>query len=879
MRFQLLDADYFLNGAKPVIRLFGKTENGNAICAFYDKFQPYFYVKQGKGSVAALKAMKEITNIEEVKRFIPLGYKKEPESLLMITVDNPQNVPKLRDELVQNGFEDFDSDIMFKYRFMVDFGVKGMDWIEFEGTKAFTKMAKVTSYHVNKMKKIEKNENADLKFLAFDIECLPADLKRPMDSKKDPIVMVSLSFSPDHKNQKSLVLVAKPVSSSGVQGFRSEKELLEEFIKVIENYDPDMLIGYNCNNFDLPYLLDRMRKHGIQPNFGRCEKNVFSKTFGMMQECIVPGRIVVDPYQILKRDPWVKFHRYNLNTIAKELLNEEKIDVEHTEMPDLWNGGREGLNKFIEYCRKDSELAIRLVLEKGMLDRFFELSKISGLLLQDTFGGQSSRVETMLLHEFRKKNFVMPSRPSKEELLKRTREREKKELKGATVLEPKKGLHTEGCILVLDFRSLYPSIMRTYNVSPDTVLLKKENVPATKSPTGAYFVNQAVREGIFPSLLKELISARGRIKKMMKSAKDEEKRILNAKQLALKDMSNSFYGYTGYIRARLYMIDVANTITAHGRKNLEKTKKLIEDNFAVEVLYADTDSVFLKTNIKDLDEAKKEGSKIAKFVSDKLPGYLELEFEKIYKTFLILTKKRYAGWEFEPSGDGWVDKIEMKGIETIRRDWCTLVSETMEEVIKIILKEGDIQKAISRVRTVMTSLKNNEVPLEKLTIIKGITKSLESYEGMLPHIELAKKIAKRNPSEAPVVGDRIGFVIIRGNLLLSKRSEDPRYAREHNLQIDSDYYIYSQLFPPIERILSAVGISKSELLGNGRQASMKEVFSKNSKKKPAVLKGWESFVCKRCNKSYRRMPLSGACECGGDLMISYHGTLGNKVKR
>jgi DNA polymerase I len=633
-------------------------------------------------------------------------------------------------------------------------------------------------------------------------------------------------------------------------------------------------------------LLERLRQNNLQQSFGRCDKSVFSKTFGITQECIVPGRIVVDPYQILKRDPWVKFHRYNLNTIAKELLGEEKIDVEYGDMPSMWNGSREKLDKFIEYCRKDAELSLRLVLEKGMLDKFFELAKISGLLLQDSFGGQSSRVETVLLHEFKKKGFVMPSRPTKQELLKRSREREKTELKGATVLEPKKGLHAEGCILVLDFRSLYPSIMRTYNVSPDTLLLNKEKIPSIKSPIGAYFVDQSIREGIFPSVLRELMDARIAIKKTMRSARGDEKRILNAKQLALKDMSNSFYGYTGYIRARLYMIDVANTITAHGRENLEKTKKLIEDNFDVEVLYADTDSVFLKTNIKNLDDAKNEGEKIAKFVSEKLPGYLELNFEKIYRTFLILTKKRYAGWKFELVGDEWVDNIEMKGIETIRRDWCALVSDTMEDAINIILKEGDVQKAINRVRGVLASLKKGEIPLDKLTIIKGITKSLESYEGTSPHIELAKKMAKRNPSEAPVVGDRLGFVIIRGNQLLSKRAEDPKYAAEHNLQIDSDYYMNSQLFPPIERILSAIGITKGELLGNGRQINMHDIMSNHREERHKIeigfekgLEGWESFVCKKCSKSYRRMPLCGSCECGGELLISYHGSLGDKVSK
>jgi DNA polymerase I len=383
-----------------------------------------------------------------------------------------------------------------------------------------------------------------------------------------------------------------------------------------------------------------------------------------------------------------------------------------------------------------------------------------------------------------------------------------------------------------------------------------------------------------------LLEARSETKKLMKTKTGDEKRILNATQLALKDMSNSFYGYTGYVRARLYMIDVANSITSYGRENLVKTKKLIEENFNVKVLYADTDSAFLKTNIKDLDEAKDLGEKIGKFVSEQLPGCLELAFEKTYRTFLILTKKRYAGWKFELTDDGWKDSIDMRGIETVRRDWCPLVSEVMNDVINIILKEGDVQKAIDKVKDVLNKLRKGEIPLEKLTIIKGITKSIDKYDGLLPHIELARKLLKRNPQEPPKIGDRLGFVIITGNQLLSKRAEDPLYVKKNNLQIDSDYYINNQVFPPLERIFNAVNVEKGEVFGSGRQASLGDIMSgtKKSRKhaidlecKKVILEGWEEFMCQKCNKTYRRMPLQGICECGGEILISHNGSVGKKV--
>ena len=139
-----------------------------------------------------------------------------------------------------------------------------------------------------------------------------------------------------------------------------------------------------------------------------------------------------------------------------------------------------------------------------------------------------------------------------------------------------------------------------------------------------------------------LLNARVAVKKQYKLETDSEKRrILKAKSLALKDLSNSLYGYTGYVRSRLYVMAIANTITALGRDTITKTKKLIEENFSAKVIYADTDSVFIKSNIKDLDEAETFGRKISDFISEKLYG-LDLKFEKTYKTFLIEAKKRYA---------------------------------------------------------------------------------------------------------------------------------------------------------------------------------------------------------------------------------------------
>jgi DNA polymerase I len=900
MIFQLLDIDYIFNMNKPVIRMYGRTETGKSICVFYDKFLPYFYIRTTHNPETIQERIKEIKFIEEVYRKTPTGYHKEPTRLLKITILNPQDVPAVKEKLIQERLADeaFESDILFKYRFMIDHGIYGMDWIDADCENVMTKTVRVPAYHARSIDVVKKEKNMALKYLSFDIECIPRDNTGLPDQKKDPIIMISLAFNPEFNGKKNMVLVSKTVcDTEKTSGFVDEKSMLESFLKIMESYDPDILTGYNINAFDIPYILERLKQNKLPQSLGRCsDKPSFNRKFAMSYETTVHGRVVVDPFQIIKRDPWMKFHRYNLNTVARELLNEEKLDVGHAEISKLWNGDMEGMKRLIDYARRDAVLALRLLIERGLLGKFIELSKLCGLLLQDTFGGQTTRIENLVMYEFKKRNYVMPAKPSKQELIKRSRERERAGLKGAIVLEPERGLYSDGCILVMDFKSLYPSIMRTYNISPDTLLLdNKFGTKKHESPTGAHFIEQDIYEGIFPYLLKTLIEARADIKKVMKHSTDEEKRALNAKQLAIKDMSNSFYGYTGYVRARLYMLDVANSITSYGRVNIEKTKVLVEEKFKdVRVVYGDTDSIFVQTGVADLEEARKTGEAIAKHVTSNLSGVLELQFEKIYKTFLILTKKRYAGWRFDRTDTGWKEKMEMRGIETVRRDWCPLVTDVMTDVLNIILKEGDIQKAIGRVKETIEKLRKGEIPLEKLTIIKGITKSIYSYDGMLPHIELARKMAARSPAGTPFVGERIGFVIIKGNQILSKRAEDPDYVKKNRLQIDSDYYIDCQLLPPIERILLSVGIERSEVLGHGRQLSFGDLFGERKRRmkhdikyskinneqeqKPEnTVSGCEGFVCSACGKGYRRMPLSGYCDCGGNLLISYHGNVGGKL--
>ncbi|MBI4015338.1 MAG: hypothetical protein HY362_01310 [Candidatus Aenigmarchaeota archaeon] len=880
MKAQVLDCDYTMLNGKPLIRLFCKDESGGTVCFFYENFLPYFYV-QSENIETAKKEIEKTAKAEVVEKFLPIGYGPKVKLLKVIGKD-PSKIPDIKETIskVSGISKFFESDILFKYRFMVDNNIKGMGWIDVDCSRTITKTVKCPAYTAKSFKPIEVIKNAPLRYMSIDIECVSKTETIP-DMNKDPIVIISLNFFPDYKGAKSMVMVAKtsPKFIENQFNFVSEEEMMKRFLEILEDYDPDVVTGYNINNFDLPYIITRLEKLNIRKDLGRADKPVMLKKMQMGYTASVLGRVIVDTYEIIKKDVYLHLKRYDLGTVARSLLKMEKIDIGGIkEITRYWKGDPKAMGPLIQYANVDAELAMRLLIDKGILDKFFEISKLSGLTLQDSLGGQSQRLECRLLHEFRDRDFVMPSKTSGPELEALKEKREKYGLKGALVLEPVVGLHTDGSILVLDFTSLYPSIIRKFNICPTTMLVSGDE-KCNVSPTGTKFVLPEVRQGILPKIVHDLISTRAAVRKQYRAETDpEKKRILDAKQFALKVLANSLYGYTGYLKARLYVMDIANTITGYGRDTIVNTTKLIEQTYSTKVIYSDTDSVFVKTGITNLEKAQEKGEEMSRFVTEKLNG-LELKFEKIFKSFLILTKKRYAGWYFEKQGNDWKTKVDMKGIETVRRDWCELTSESMEKTIDILLKEQDIKKAAHFIRGIIQDLNDGKIPLEKLTIVKGVSKSLSSYDGIQPHVELAKKIMMRDPTRGSLVGERLGFVIIKGNQMLSKRAEEPSFVKEHNLEIDSQYYLENQLLPPLQRIFEACGVEKTELIEGNRQKNLTEILSgRILTPAQTVLDTWDSISCSKCSWNYRRPPLSGSCpNCNSQIFFRSNGSIGKFV--
>ncbi len=862
MIFQILDANYVYDGdGFPVVQLFGTTPEGKPATVKASGFLPYFYArvdeKRLEEAIEGIRAMGLEADV--VERFRPVGYQEKPHRMLKVIAKDPKSVRVFRESVlnVPGVLEVYETDVLFKNRFLIDLDLGGMRWAEVEepaakGPVPFTSIEPVEAKGEGGGQK--SRANAPLRHLAFDIECLPLHGAMP-NPENSPVIMVSLGFHPPYRGEEDLVLVGREVDCprADVLCCRGEREMLAKFVEIFKEYDPDVVAGYNSNEFDFPYLEERMKRLNLDVRVGRENSPWRVRKIVNQTRVEITGRIVVDLLPLVRSSFSLK--RYTLRNASLELLGVEKHDVEPKEMEQLWAASGDEFARLVSYSRRDSYLALHLLLDLKLLDKYIALAQTSGSLLQDVIdGGQTGMVENFLFRKFQERRRVIPPKPDAD--LSSTRAAQSFELKGGSVLDPKRGLVED--VVILDYRSLYPSIMMAHNLCYSTVVTDdRPPFGVARSPSGGEFVDPSISPGIVPGVLQDLLATRTEIKRRMKTATSEERTLLDAQQYALKILLNSFYGYSGYARARLYSLPLANAVTSFGRSNILNTKTMVEEigsiyvkdgeallpdemkeasgdffpaagaekvkRFDLSVVYGDTDSVFIRLKPHgergakpSLQEAELVGRKIAETVTSRLPPPMELVFEAFARRGLFLVKKRYALWVFEKVGEEWRDKIKVRGMETVRRDWCELTSKTLNRCLELVLQEGKVDEAVELARSVIDrlmrlDLKKDPEILDDLILTRRYTKSSSSYKNKQPHVQLAEKMRARG-GPVPQVGDRVPFVIVRGKGLFVNRAEDPSYALENDLKIDTDYYIEKQILPPLLRLLSPFGVSREQLV-------------------------------------------------------------------
>ena len=399
---------------------------------------------------------------------------------------------------------------------------------------------------------------------------------------------------------------------------------------------------------------------------------------------------------------------------------------------------------------------------------------------------------------------------------------------GAYVLDPKCGFY-QNPVATLDFASLYPSIMIAHNLCYSSLIdiscIRKFNLVEgqdyLKTPTDEpyYFINSNKRKGLLPIILEDILAARKKakvdLKQAEKNAEDpalteaERKEwseligVFDGRQLALKVSANSVYGFTGAAVGALPCMQIAGSVTAIGRKMIDFTRNLVQEHFTkkngyeadADVIYGDTDSVMINFGVTDLARSMELGKIGAAMISEKFQKPIKLEFEKVYWPYLLLNRKRYAGL-YWTNTEKW-DKRDTKGMESVRRDNCLLVRNLMEKILDIILIERSPEKSIEYTKNTIHDLLNNRIDISWLVITKSLSKNIneedtegvgvdgktKGYKVRMAHTELAQRIKKRDPANAPNIGDRIPYVITKGakGARAYEKAEDPVFAMENDL--------------------------------------------------------------------------------------------------
>uniref|UniRef100_A0A452GR66 DNA polymerase n=1 Tax=Gopherus agassizii TaxID=38772 RepID=A0A452GR66_9SAUR len=301
-----------------------------------------------------------------------------------------------------------------------------------------------------------------------------------------------------------------------------------------------------------------------------------------------------------------------------------------------------------------------------------------------------------------------------------------------------------------------------------------------------------------------------------------KRQVLDGRQLALKVSANSVYGFTGAQVGKLPCLEISQSVTGFGRQMIEKTKQLVESKYTLangysadaKVVYGDTDSVMCRLGVPSVAEAMRIGREAATWVSGHFPPPIKLEFEKVYFPYLLISKKRYAGLYFSSSASAH-DKMDCKGIETVRRDNCPLVANLINTCLRKLLIDRDPAGAVAHAKEVISDLLCNRVDISQLVITKELTRTAHEYAGHQAHVELAERMRRRDPGSAPSLGDRVPYVIVSAakGVAAYLKSEDPIYVLENNMPIDTQYYLEQQLAKPLLRVFEPI-------LGEGRAESV-----------------------------------------------------------
>ena len=807
-----------------VIHIFGRTEDGKSVHV-ETPFEPYFFVKvpPDRSPKALIQEINPHSSAV-IRRKDLWGFRNQEEyTFLKLGFRTLADLKECR----PRGLKVYEKNLDPVLRFMHRSEIKSTGWVQVPEKGASPGHDSSCDIDVcvsdwRTLKPVDRDDIAPLRIASLDIEAYSESGAFPNAFKEKDVCFQVAVTTKEFGKQEYLdrkCFCVKTTSGPECESFETEREMLERLGRYLRQLDPDIVTGWNIFGFDLEYLYTRAVVTVAGPDahmWGRLRgipnelvvKHLASNALGSNDMKMVPmlGRYVFDMFQDIKREH--KLESYSLNAVSKEFLKDQKIDMPIKEMFSRFReGDPDLLGEVADYCIKDTELPHRISEKICMIQNLVEMAKATWVPLSYlSERGQQIKVFSQLARKARELGFMIPTLYSKAT--------SDEKYQGATVLDAQTGAYY-GPITALDFASLYPSIMRAHNLCYSSLVIDPRfaNVPGiTYEQYGPYRFAQALRAedgtmlpvpSLLPAILNELAAFRKKAKKLMAQAEGTPmEAVYNGQQLAYKISMNSIYGFTGATKGMLPCVAIASTVTMRGRQMIEETKNYVEEHFpGAKVRYGDTDSVMVEFDVQGrkgqeaIDYSWELGEQASEQCSKLFKAPNDLELEKVYCPYFLYSKKRYAAKMYEKKGDAVVfKKIDVKGLQVVRRDTCMYVRGVLKQLLNLVLNSEDPRPAIEYARTSAKTLLKGKVDPKELTMSKQLG---SDYKTRVPHVEVRDKIRKRAPGSEPQNGDRVAFLITKVPGLLCDKAEDPSWVTEKKIPLDYVYYFEHQLVKPV----------------------------------------------------------------------------------
>jgi DNA polymerase I len=754
--------------------LWGIAENGERVLVVDRNFVDYFYAVVDESfdpSNVAEKIRRTLVASIVKLEVAPRRFFGKPVQTVKVYCRTPSDTAKLARALrnFEGVKECLEDDIRLSMRYLIDNNMVPCGWheVDAEEEKNTLDVRIDKVYEAKAPPQLQdRTEVPPLRVLSFSMTCYSREGSPKPD--RNPVIIISTATG--NGEEKQFLADEK----------RNDSTLIEEFVNYVQEFDPDIIVSYGANKVDWVYLIERCRTLKMKLNIDRVCIEPHTSVYGHVS---LTGMINIDLADFVDEFPSIKVRTLaNLADHLGVMKIDQRIIIEDVDSAEYWHDKhkRDALKRFSLDNARSLKATAELLLEFAM-----QLSSLVSLPLDHVMtAAVGFRVEWFLIKHAQKIGELVPKRVEQPYM----------PYAGGLVLKPQAGLHEN--ITVLDFKSMYPNIMIAYNLSPDTYVAPKDPVP----PSGVFEAPEVKHRfrkapsGFYKEVLSYLIGVRSEIRAKMKALnpKSAEYKVLDARQKAVKVITNAAYGYAGWTGARWYTKPVAEAASAWGRHMILTATKMAEKT-GLKVVYGDTDSLFVTYDERKTPELERQ-------IEHELG--LDVEAGEFYvRVFFTEAKKRYAG--LRPNG-----ALDIVGLEVIRGDWAEVAKKVQERVLEIILKEQSPEKAADYVYGVIEELKQRKVPFRDLIIWKTLTKPVEEYAIKASHVEAAKML--RNRGWRLTVGDKVGYVILAGEGRLYDRVKPYVFAAYE--EVDVNYYVTKQVVPAAARVLELFGVNEEEML-------------------------------------------------------------------